>query len=62
MRSMPADNDIGLSGIIAAQRYLDVHPNDDIIILEKDEDIGGVFSRSQYASSRLHHCRIAKSR
>jgi hypothetical protein len=46
-----ADNSIGLSGIIAAQRYLDVHPDADIVILEKDGDVGGVFSRSQYAYS-----------
>ncbi|KAF2690950.1 flavin-binding monooxygenase-like protein-like protein [Lentithecium fluviatile CBS 122367] len=35
----------GLSGIIAAQRYLDVHPRTQLAILEQDEDIGGVFSR-----------------
>ncbi|KAF2791442.1 hypothetical protein K505DRAFT_351300 [Melanomma pulvis-pyrius CBS 109.77] len=34
-----------LSGIAAAQRYLDIHPNAKIAILEKDADIGGVFSR-----------------
>ncbi|CAO2651136.1 Nn.00g094330.m01.CDS01 [Neocucurbitaria sp. VM-36] len=35
----------GLSGIIAAQRFLDAHPDANIVVLEKDGDIGGVFSR-----------------
>jgi dimethylaniline monooxygenase (N-oxide forming) len=38
----------GLSGIVAAQRYLDVHPDANIAILEKDDDIGGVFSKSEF--------------
>ncbi|KAH7128109.1 flavin-binding monooxygenase-like protein-like protein [Dendryphion nanum] len=35
----------GLSGIISAQRYLDVHPSADIAILEKEQDVGGVFTK-----------------
>ncbi|PVH98330.1 flavin-binding monooxygenase-like protein-like protein [Periconia macrospinosa] len=33
----------GLSGIIAAQRFLDAHPQLDLVILEKDSNIGGSF-------------------
>jgi len=43
--------DPGLSGIIAAQRYLDVHPHARLAILEKDADIGGVFSRREPPSA-----------
>ena len=39
---------LGLSGIIAAQRFLDAHPETDLVILEKDGDIGEVFSRRKY--------------
>ncbi|KAF2687279.1 FAD/NAD(P)-binding domain-containing protein [Lentithecium fluviatile CBS 122367] len=37
----------GLSGIIAAQRYLDVHSQTRLVILEKDKHVGGVFSQSR---------------
>ncbi|KAJ8064948.1 hypothetical protein OCU04_007252 [Sclerotinia nivalis] len=35
----------GVSGIIAAQRYLEAHPNCQLALLEKDYCIGGVFSQ-----------------
>jgi hypothetical protein len=35
----------GVTGIIAAQRYLDAHPEARLVILEKDSCIGGVFSK-----------------
>ncbi|KAF4631973.1 hypothetical protein G7Y89_g6153 [Cudoniella acicularis] len=35
----------GISGIIAAQRYLEAHPNCNLAILEKDSCVGGVFSK-----------------
>ncbi|KUJ10852.1 flavin-binding monooxygenase-like protein-like protein [Mollisia scopiformis] len=35
----------GLSGIIAAQRYLEAHPNCRLTILEKDDCVDGVFSK-----------------
>jgi cation diffusion facilitator CzcD-associated flavoprotein CzcO len=38
----------GLSGIISAQRYLDVHPQTRLVILEKDDCIGGVFSKREF--------------
>ncbi|KAF2182385.1 putative dimethylaniline monooxygenase [Zopfia rhizophila CBS 207.26] len=41
----------GLSGIIAAQRFLDAHPEANLVILEKDGDIGGVFSRRRLYDS-----------
>lgn len=41
-------NCTGLSGIVAAQRFLDVHPEMNLIILEKDCDIGGMFSKRKY--------------
>ncbi|OAG06210.1 flavin-binding monooxygenase-like protein-like protein [Paraphaeosphaeria sporulosa] len=40
-----------LSGIIAAQRFLDAHPKANLAILEKDGDIGGVFSRRRLYDS-----------
>ena len=38
----------GLTGIIAAQRYLEAHPNSLLTILEKDNCVGGVFSKRQF--------------
>ncbi|KUJ08232.1 flavin-binding monooxygenase-like protein-like protein [Mollisia scopiformis] len=35
----------GISGIIAAQRYLEAHPTTKLTILERDSCIGGVFSK-----------------
>lgn len=38
---------VGISGIIAAQRYLEAHPKCRLTLLEKDYCIGGVFSTSE---------------
>ncbi|PQE29814.1 flavin-binding monooxygenase-like family protein [Rutstroemia sp. NJR-2017a WRK4] len=35
----------GISGIIAAQRYLDAHPDCQLALLEKDHCVGGVFGQ-----------------
>jgi dimethylaniline monooxygenase (N-oxide forming) len=35
----------GISGIIAAQRYLDAHPDCQLALLEKDYCVGGVFGQ-----------------
>jgi protoporphyrinogen oxidase len=37
----------GISGIIAAQRYLQAHPECNLTILEKDNCVGGVFGKSK---------------
>src|SRR4051794_3071747 len=37
----------GVSGIIAAQRYLQAHPNCRLTILEQDYCIGGVWSERE---------------
>jgi dimethylaniline monooxygenase (N-oxide forming) len=37
----------GISGIIAAQRYLQAHPESKITILEKYNCVGGVFGKSK---------------
>lgn len=38
----------GISGIIAAQRYLEAHPSCHLAILEKDNCVGGVFSQRKH--------------
>ena len=42
-----ADPPIGVFGIAAARTYLEVHPESDVIILESDDVLGGVWSRSR---------------
>lgn len=39
----------GIYGIQAARTYLEIHPNDDVVIFEADDDIGGVWSECKSA-------------
>jgi len=43
-----------LSGIALARFYLDVHPSSRVVIIEKESEIGGTWSKCRYL---LHHIR-----
>lgn len=51
MRTLDATFDVestsGLTGIVAAQRLLQAHPETDLLILERDYCLGGVWSESK---------------
>lgn len=38
----------GPSGIVTARFYLDTHPTSNLVILESDNCVGGVWSRGMY--------------
>lgn len=46
--------EIGISGIAAARFYLDVHPDCRLVILEKDQCLGGVWSTSTTSFFSMH--------
>ena len=40
----------GTSGIASARFYLDVHPDAKVVVVERDQSVGGVWSHGEYLS------------
>jgi cation diffusion facilitator CzcD-associated flavoprotein CzcO len=38
----------GTSGIAAARFYLEVHPEANVVVIERDNSVGGVWSTGQF--------------
>jgi hypothetical protein len=39
---------LGIFGLQAARTYLDIHPEAKIIVLEKEDHVGGVWSKCRF--------------
>lgn len=42
----------GLTGIVVARFYMDIHPECRLVILEEDTVVGGVWSSSMFGGSQ----------